>query len=73
MAKQKMLQSTCDSCHKVDSMPLDRLGRQKFVLPKGWMHVQGNAAFGEIFAIDLCDDCSIPVLEIAGKYKTGRQ
>lgn len=69
MAKRKMLVSTCDQCHKEDKVPLDRLGRKKFVLPPKWMHVEATTAAGPVFGLDLCDDCVKPVLKAAGRYR----
>lgn len=38
-----------------------------YILPKGWMHVQGFTDRHNVFEIDLCTECKQAVMESVGK------
>lgn len=69
MAKQQVIQSTCDRCHAEDTVPLMRAKYQRSTLdlPIGWLHVSGVTATSTVFEMDLCKDCKGIVMEAAGK------
>jgi hypothetical protein len=63
--------SICDKCHteqqmKFDKQPKSR--RDRFLLPDGWVHVQGNSRNTTVFEMDLCKDCARIVKELAGAF-----
>lgn len=70
MASQEILLSTCDRCTAEERTPLPKKakkGAEQLVLPKGWLHVQGNTATALVFEMDLCEECKLIVMEVAGK------
>ena len=68
MARHQVVQSECDSCHTVEQSPLSSgIRNGKYILPKGWMHVEGNTNTNTVFEVDLCVDCKQTVMEAAGK------
>ena len=70
MATRHMLQSTCDSCHAQAEMPFEKQPRNRrdlFLLPDGWIHIQGNSRTTLVFEMDLCDRCAKTVREMAGR------
>lgn len=67
MAKKSVIESTCDSCGKIvhtDLHPTPK--RAEFDLPDGWLHIQADDKHKQIFAMDLCDECSREVRKFAG-------
>lgn len=71
MATKQVVSSECDRCHTEIVEDLDTLHKRNrpsdpFVLPKGWLHVEGNTATSTIFEMDLCEVCKVAVLEAAG-------
>lgn len=72
MAKQKVLLSTCDRCGTEVMAPLHNRGlsrKNPYVLPSGWLHVSGNTENTTVFALDLCGDCKVVVMEAAGRAR----
>lgn len=71
MAKREVLVSECDRCHITVQAPLVKKGRWKHdkVLPPGWLHVQGDTATHTVFAVDMCEDCKVVVLDAAGSHR----
>lgn len=70
MATRHVLQSTCDSCHVHAEIPFEKHPRNRkdtFLLPEGWMHIQGNSRTALVFEMDLCQDCSGQVRNMAGR------
>jgi hypothetical protein len=71
MAKQQIVQSECDRCHKEDKSPLKSgIKNGRYVLPKGWLHVEGFTDSRSVFEVDLCPDCKGDVLSAAGKAES---
>jgi hypothetical protein len=68
MAKQQVVESTCDRCHKETTNPLSPNNRrgEDFEVPDGWIHVSANSKTKTIFEMDLCDECKGTVLDAAG-------
>jgi hypothetical protein len=76
MSKKQVLLSICDRCHtevQSDLIRADgrmRLGRKsEFVLPPGWLHVEGNTTTHTVFEVDLCEVCKGVVLDAAGSAR----
>lgn len=68
MARQQVVESECDSCHTTHKEPLATgIRRGKYILPKGWMHVEGFTNNHSIFEVDLCVSCKQAVMESVGK------
>lgn len=68
MAKQSVVESTCDRCHTTQTEPLaSGIRHGKYTLPRGWMHVQGFTDSATVFEIDLCTVCKGTVLDAAGQ------
>lgn len=66
--RQQVVDSECDSCHRTERQPLATGIRQgKYVLPKGWMHVEGFTSGHTVFEVDLCTECKQRVMESVGK------
>jgi hypothetical protein len=66
--RQQVVDSECDSCHRTDQQPLATgMRRGHYVLPKGWMHVQGVTSNHTVFEVDLCTECKMAVMESVGK------
>lgn len=66
--RQQVVDSECDSCHRTEQHPLDpRAKRGRYVLPKGWMHVEGFTDSHSVFEVDLCTECKRTVMESVGK------
>ena len=73
MAKHQVVESVCDRCHTHEEEPLKSgIRNGNYVLPKGWLHVEGNTNTTTVFAIDLCSECKLTVLEAAGQGRTLR-
>ena len=71
MARQQIVESICDRCHTHEEQPLTSgIKNGEYVLPKGWMHVQGTVNGRTIFEVDLCDVCKATVMDAAGKGKS---
>lgn len=67
MARQQIVHSECDRCHTTVDSPLSSgIRGGKYVLPKGWLHVEGNTNTTTVFEVDLCDECKLTVMESAG-------
>lgn len=67
--KKTILQSTCDRCGEEDITAFDKHpteGRDRYVLPEGWINVSGNTSKRTVFEFDLCADCAKIVREAAG-------
>jgi hypothetical protein len=71
MATQEVLLSTCDRCTTEVTTPIEKKKGKSgdYVLPKGWLHVQGNTAGTLVFEMDLCEECAGIVMEAAGKAR----
>jgi hypothetical protein len=72
MAKKQVLLSICDRCHFELQTALEKLGRgrkERFVLPPGWLHIQGDTSTHTVFERDLCEDCKGVVLDAAGSAR----
>lgn len=68
MARQQVVYSECDRCHVSEEAPLSvGIKNGKYVLPKGWLHVEALTNRTTVFEIDLCVECKVPVLEAAGQ------
>jgi hypothetical protein len=66
--RQQVVVSECDRCHTTHTEPLSRGVRSgNYVLPKGWLHVQGDTNSHTVFEVDLCEVCKLTVMEAAGK------
>jgi len=71
MAKQHVLESSCDRCHKEVVTPFVRNPlRAQYDIPDGWIHIQANSKNTQEFAMDLCDECKSIVIEAAGRART---
>jgi hypothetical protein len=69
MAKKQVVTSTCDRCRTeedIDLKPQMNIA-DRFVLPHGWLHVEGNTNKTTVFEIDLCGECKKAVLDAAGR------
>lgn len=72
MAKKQVLISICDRCHTEVESPFEKrriIHKERYVLPPGWLHVQGDTATHTVFEMDLCEDCKVIVLEAAGSAR----
>lgn len=63
MATKEVLQSTCDRCGAEVTIEVNKVvgkgGKDKVLLPTGWLHVIGKSAFApNVLALDLCVQCS---------------
>jgi hypothetical protein len=68
MARQSVVESTCDRCHTVHEEPLSTgIKNGKYTLPNGWLHVQGFTNNHTVFEVDLCTECKGTVLSAAGQ------
>jgi hypothetical protein len=68
VSKQSVVESTCDRCHTSVEEPLTSgIKHGKYILPKGWLHVQGDTNSHTVFEVDLCEVCKLTVMEAAGK------
>lgn len=68
MASVSVVESICDRCHTHDEQPLSSgIRNGKYVLPKGWLHVEGVQNNHTLFELDLCEECKGTVLEAAGQ------
>lgn len=66
--RQQVVDSECDSCHRTEQQPLATgMRRGNYVLPNGWMHVQGFTSGHTVFEVDLCIECKRKVMESVGK------
>jgi len=66
--RQQVVDSECDSCHRTDQQPLSTgVRRGEYVLPKGWMHVEGFTSSHVVFGVVLCTECKQAVMESVGK------
>ena len=66
--RQQVVDSECDSCHRTARQPLSSgIKNGRYVLPKGWMHVEGNTNNHTVFEVDLCTECKQAVMESVGK------
>lgn len=66
--RQQVVDSECDSCHRTEQHPLDSSTRRgKYVLPNGWMHVEGFTSNRSVFEVDLCPECKLSVMESVGR------
>lgn len=77
MALKEVLFSTCDKCGAEEQTDIDRVigkkKKNKTILPTGWIHVYARSAFADdLFSIDLCGKCALPVLDTAGLIKERR-
>ena len=67
MAKKQVVHSECDRCHKEDTSDLKTgIKNGRYILPSGWLHVEGNTDSRTVFEVDLCGDCKGDVLKAAG-------
>jgi len=67
MARQQVVHSECDQCHKSETTPLsDGIKNGNYILPKGWLHIEGNTGNKLVFERDLCVECKEAVLNAAG-------
>lgn len=66
--RQQIVESICDRCHTSVEEPLTSgIKHGKYILPKGWLHVQGFTSQHTVFEIDLCTECKGTVLAAAGQ------
>lgn len=71
--RQQVVDSECDSCHTTERQPLaSSVKNGSYILPKGWMHVEGFTDRHVVFEVDLCTACKLTVLEAAGKGRRVR-
>lgn len=67
MARQQVVYSECDRCHVSEEAPLSAgIKNGKYVLPKGWLHVEGVTNTATVFEVDMCTECKGTVMEAAG-------
>lgn len=71
MAKKSVVVTTCDQCgvEETIDMPVKET-RAQLLLPKGWIHVQGDSATKSLFALDFCPTHSKYVTDLI-KQKNG--
>jgi hypothetical protein len=69
MAKKQVVTSTCDRCgFEADTEYKPKQSNwDRFVLPDGWLHVEGNTNKTTVFEMDLCSVCKKAVLAAAGR------
>lgn len=71
--RQQVVDSECDSCHRTEREALaSGIKNGNYVLPKGWMHVEGFTGKHSVFEIDLCTECKQAVMESVGKGRVLR-
>lgn len=68
MAKQQVVESTCDRCHTSVEEPLSSgIKNGNYLLPRDWLHVTAFTNNHTVFEMDLCVECKRKVLDAAGK------
>lgn len=67
MAKKEMLISVCDRCDKEVMTETAKYRKNELMIPTGWIHVSIKSKNSDLIAMDLCNDCSVPVLKAAHK------
>ena len=67
MAKKEMLISICDRCGKKEMTETASFQKNEAMIPNNWIHVSIKSRRSDISAMDLCDECGIPVLHAAHK------
>lgn len=66
--RQQVVDSECDSCHRTETQPLaSSVKNGKYVLPTGWMHIEGFTSNRSVFEVDLCPECKLAVMASVGK------
>jgi hypothetical protein len=69
MAKKEMLISVCDRCDKQVMTETASIKKNEVYLPVGWVVVSMRSRTVDLLNLDLCNECSVPVLNAMGEHR----